>query len=151
MNKTVWLLPACLCLSACRILGFGESETDRWLDYAALVDGMDAAQVRDERDANARLYASQGGDEVRLRLAYTLSRPGASLQQLERGLEVLAEIPADSQWAAMRDWLHREISLALELGRAEGRILELKAHLDALKAIEAEMIESRQEMEEQER
>jgi hypothetical protein len=67
------------------------------------------------------------------------------MQQLTRGREVLAEIEVDSENAPLRDMLDRELALLMDLQSAQGRVLELQAQLEALKAIETEIAESQQE------
>jgi hypothetical protein len=122
------------------------SGTADWVAYTHQIAGMDSAGVLAERESASRLYASQPDDEIRMRLAYVLSRPDASFQQLTRSREILAEISAASDMAPVRDLLDREISLLIKLQRAQGRTLELQAQLEALKAIEAEMLENRQDL-----
>jgi hypothetical protein len=115
-----------------------------WVAYTHQIAGMDTAGVLAERESVSRRYASLPDDEIRMRLAYVLSRPDASMQLLTRSREILAEVSAASEMAPLRDLLDREISLLIELQRAQGRTLELQAQLEALKVIEAEMLESRE-------
>lgn len=131
-----------LCLAGCRTLTSGE---DDWLAYMRQVDGMNMAQLRAERETCAALYAEAPDDQLRMRLAYVLSHPIAPVLELERGRRVLQEIPGDSPWAGRRDLLSREITLMIELQTAQGQVLELQAQLEALKAIEKEMIDRRQD------
>lgn len=120
---------------------------DIWRDYTQRVNGMSGSQARVERDLLAERFARAPDDETRMRLAYVLSRPYPSGEQLQRALALLAEIPAGSTWAPSRDALDVELALRLQLLQAEGRILELQAQLDALKAIETEMIEQHEDLE----
>jgi hypothetical protein len=119
-----------------------------WPDYAGQLDLANPAAVQAARESAQQQYAASPDDETRLRLAYLLSRPDPSMQQLLRGREVLAEIEADSDHAPLRDMLDRELALLMDLQRARGRVLELQAQLEALKAIETEITERQQDRQE---
>lgn len=141
MNPRPSLL-ICVLLAGC--LG-SPSRTALWPDFAGQLDPNDPAGIQAARESAIRQYEENPDDEARLRLAYLLSRPDPSMQQLAQGREVLAEIEADSENAPLRDMLDRELALLIDLQRAQGRVLELQAQLEALKAIETEIAESQQE------
>jgi hypothetical protein len=123
---------------------------------------MDAQQLQLARDALMSQYEVHPTDSNRLRAGYALSRQGASPEQLTQSREILAEIPPGGDLAPMRDLLDREIEKSIEVQGAESRVLELQAQLnelkvklgelhsqlDALKSIEEEMVESRQQADE---
>lgn len=146
MIRASQLLLACLWLTGCQAT---PPEKTDWFAYTDRIDGMDPAAVRAQRESMMRQYEFEADDETRMRLGYVLSRPDPSLQQLAQGREILAEISDASDLAPLRDLLDREIALLIEIQQQRGQILELQAQLEALKAIEAEMIESRQSMEEE--
>lgn len=127
------------------------SETEEWVAYTRRVENWDPARIPDHRDEALRAYNRRPDDFNRMRLGYLLSRPAPSMQQLAQSREILAEISNTSELAPLRDLLDREIALLMQIKRDRGRILELEAHLEALKAIEEEMVESRESMEEGER
>jgi hypothetical protein len=140
-NASLTLL-ICVLLAGCLS---SPSRTALRPDFAGQIDADDPAGFQAAREAAIQQYEESPDDEARLRLAYLLSRPDPSMQQLTRGREVLAEIEADSENAPLRDMLDRELALLMELQRAQGRVLELQAQLEALKAIETEITESQQE------
>jgi hypothetical protein len=142
MMKTRLTLLMCLLLAGC--LG-SPSRTALWPDFAAQLDLDNPAGIQAARESAIQQYEDSPDDEARLRLAYLLSRPDTSMQQLTRGREVLAEIEVDSENAPLRDMLDRELALLMDLQSAQGRVLELQAQLEALKAIETEIAESQQE------
>jgi hypothetical protein len=110
-------------------------------------------------------YIAQPTDVNRLRAAYAMSRPDASLEQLAQSRVLLAEIAAGSELAPMRDLLDAEIRQSMAVQEAQLRVLELQAQLehlqarlgelqaqlDALKSIEEEMVESQQQTDEMHR
>jgi hypothetical protein len=159
MMRLARLLIPCLWLAACQAT---PPEAPDWAGFLDQVDRMDAQQLQLERAAAMRQYLLQPTDANRLRAGYLLSRPEASLEQLAQSREILAEISADSQLAPMCGLLDAEIRRAMELQEAQGRVLKLRAkledlqarfgelqtQLDALKAIEEDMVESQQQADE---
>jgi hypothetical protein len=159
MQAARWLVP-CLWLAACQ--NTPPPETPDWAGFLDRVERMDEQQLQFAREAALQQYSVQPTDANRLRAAYLLSRPAAAPEQLAQGLEILAEIPAGSDLAAMRDLLGAEIRQSMKLRAAELRSLELQAQLEglqarlgelqarlnALKAIEQEMTENQQQADE---
>ena len=159
MLKLALLLICCLWLAACQST---PPPTQDWADFLGRIDRMDAQQLQLARDALTHQYEIQPTDSNCLRAGYALSRPGASLEQLARGREILAEIPPGSDLAPMRELLDREIERSIEVQGAESQVLELQAQLsglrtqlgelqaqlDALKSIEEDMVESQQQADE---
>jgi hypothetical protein len=159
MARAARLLIPCLWLAACQST---PPETQDWAEFLGQVERMDVQQLQFAREAAMSQYIVQATDSSRLRVAYVLSRPKASLEQLARSREILAEISAGSDLAAMRDLLDAEIQQSMEVQEAELRTLELQARLedlqaelgelqtqlDALKAIEEEMVESQEQTDE---
>lgn len=141
MNKRFTVL-ICVLLAGC--VG-SPSRTPLWQDIMGQLDPNNSAAFQAARESALQQYEESPDDKARLRLAYLLSRPNPSMQQLSRGREVLAEIEADSENAPLRGMLDRELALLMDLQRAQGRVLELQAQLEALKAIETEIAESQQE------
>lgn len=131
------------------------SKTRDWVVYRHRADGLDAADFPARLEEAERQYGLRPDDVNRMRLAYLLSRPDPTLQQLKRAREVLSGISNSSELAPFRDPLDREIGLLMQLKQDKGRMDELQAQLDALeaqlaalKAIEEEMVENRENMEE---
>jgi len=132
--------------------------------YLDEVGRMDSEQLLIARESALREYADEPTDANRLRAGYALSRAPASPNQLAQSREMLAEISPTSELAPMRDLLDGEILKFIEVQEAEARTSELRAEfdelqvrfallqeqLDALKNIEAEMVESQEETEEME-
>jgi len=159
MMQAARLLIPCLCLAACQSM---PPETPDWAGFLDLVERMDEQQLRLARESALKQYSVHPTDANRLRAGYALSRPVASLEQLAQGREILAEISAGSDLAAMRDLLDAEIRQSMALQEAEFQALELQAQLEnlqarlgelqtqlnALKAIEKEMTESQQQADE---
>ncbi|MCU0988123.1 MAG: hypothetical protein MUE63_00655 [Xanthomonadales bacterium] len=162
MMKPARLLIPCLWLAACQT---APPETPDWAGFLGQVDRMDAQQLQMARETAMRQYVVQPTDVNRLRAAYAVSRPGASLEQLAQSRDLLAEIAAASDLAPMRDLLDAEIRQSMAVQEAQGRVLELQAQrddlqarlgelqtqLDALKSIEKEMVESQQQADEMRR
>lgn len=162
MTKTAWLLVPCLWLAACQS---APPETPDWAGYLDQVDRMDAQQLRSAREAAMQQYLVRPTDVNRLRAAYAMSRPDASLEQLAQSRDLLAEIAAAGDLAPMRDLLDAEIRQSMAVQEAQFRILELQAQLedlqarlgelqtqlDALKSIEEEMVENQQQADEMRR
>lgn len=138
------LLLVCLCVAGCKTVP--TPPTQGLIEFTRHYDSLKDADARAERKAESQRYASNPDDETRWRLAYAMSRPEASLQQLAKSRVILAEIPAQSDVAPLRDLLDREIQLLIELQKSKAQALELQAQLDALKDIEAEMAEHRQNL-----
>jgi tryptophan 2,3-dioxygenase len=166
MMQAARLLIPCLWLAACQST---PPETPDWAGFLDLVERMDEQQLRLARESALKQYSVHPTDANRLRAGYALSRPVASLEQLAQALEILAEISAGSDLAAMRDLLDGEIRQSMALQEAEFRALELQAQLaklrarledlqtrlaelqtqlNALKAIEKEMNQSQQQADE---
>ena len=166
MMQAARLLIPCLWLAACQS---APPETPDWAGFLDLVERMDDQQLRLARESALRQYRVHPTDANRLRAGYALSRPIASLEQLAQSRELLAEIPAGSELAPMRDLLDAEIRQSMALQEAEVRALELQAQLEnlqarleelqarlgelqtqlnSLKAIEKEMIESQEQADE---
>lgn len=120
---------------------------DDWPAFTRAFDAMDRDGVNTAREAALVRYNSQPDDPARLRLAYVLSRPDVPLRQLERSREILAEIANDSPHVALRDALDREIRALSQLQRMHGRLLEVESRLEALKAIEQDLNQSRRQRE----
>ena len=129
------MLIPCVWLAACQAT---PPEAPDWAGFLDQVDRMDAQQLQLARAAAMRQYSAQPTDANRLRAGYLLSRPEASQEQLAQSRELLAEIAADGELAPMRGLLDAEIR----------RAMELQAQLNALKAIEEEMVESQQQADE---
>ena len=152
MIRCLPFLCGCVLLTACQAVPTSTPAPaphpqDIWRSYTQQVNGMSESQARVERSQLAERLERAPDDETRMRLAYTLSRPNPSSGQLQRALALLAEISPASDWAPSRDALDVELGLRLQLLQAEGRILELQAQLEALKAIETQMIENREDLE----
>ena len=152
MIRCLPFLCGCVLLTACQAFPTPTPDPaphpqELWHSYTQQINGMSESQARVERSQLAERLERTPDDETRMRLAYTLSRPNPSSGRLQRALALLAEIPPASTWAANRDALDVELALRLQLLEAEGRILELQAQLEALKAIETEMIEHREDLE----
>jgi uncharacterized coiled-coil protein SlyX len=105
------------------------------------IDDLDSNGLIQERDAALTRYRQQPDDETRLRLAYVLSRPDPSTQDLEASRRLLDEIGSDSDYAALRDALRREIALLNELENARRRADVQQARLDA---IESDLVTSQE-------
>lgn len=138
------LLLVCLCVAGCKTVP--PPPTEGLVEFTHHYDSLKGADARAEREAESQRYVSDPDDATRWRLAYAMSHPEASLQQLARSRVILAEIPAQSDVAPLRDLLDREIQLLIELQESKAQALELQAQLDALKEIEAEMAERRQNL-----
>lgn len=105
------------------------------------IDDLGPDGLVQERDAALVRYRQQPDDETRLRLAYVLSRPNPSTQDLEASRRLLDEIGPDSDYVALRDALRREIALLNELETARRRADMQQARLDA---IEADLVTSQE-------
>lgn len=138
-----------LCMSSCQVL---PPRTADWSEYTRAFDSLDSVRAMDEMRAQAlETYEEQPDDPARLKLAYVLSRPNAPLPLLERSRGILAEIPPDSPYAAMRDLLDGELRALVELRRTQGYTMELEERLEALKAIEEDLQRGRRGQEDQRR
>jgi len=117
------------------------------------IDDLGPDGLMQERDAALALYQQHPDDETRLRLAYVLSRPNPSTQDLEASRRLLDEIGPDSDYVALRDALRREIALLNELEVARQRADAQQAQLDAIEtdlvksqALSAELSTNRREL-----
>jgi hypothetical protein len=170
------VLAVVLCLAGCQA---APPKQPDWADWIARVDAMDAATLGAAQDEALHEFTSDPVDRNRLRAGYALSRPGASLAQLEQAREITAPIPADSDLAAYRELLDHEIRLRMELRRTQLRLTEeqleverlqartgelerriegllnqvrnLQTQLETLKAIEEDMVETQQRSDEVQR
>jgi hypothetical protein len=159
MMKSVRLLFPCLWLAACQSV---PPEEEAWTAFLTRADRMDAPQLQLAREAAMKQYTDLPNDSNRLRAAYLLSRPEASLQQLQQSREILAGISAGSDLAALGALMDEEIQRTVEAQKSElgtlqlqlrlielhGQLGELQKQLNALKEIEQEMGKSQQEADE---
>ena len=178
MKRRARMLAAVLCLAGCQTMPTTSDNAD-WAAWIAEVDAMDAASLGAAQAEALRRYTIDPADGNRLRAGYVLSRPGASLAQLEQARDVIAQIPADSELAAYRALLDEEVLLRMELRRTQLRLTgqqleverltsktselqrrmegllnqvrDLQKQLDALKAIEENMVQSQQQSDEMQR
>ena len=178
MKRHARMLAAVLWLVGCQTMPTTSDNGD-WAAWIAEVDAMDAASLGAAQTEALRQYTIDPSDGNRLRAGYALSRPGASLAQLEQARGVIEQIPADSELGAYRELLDREIRLRMELRRTQLRLTEqqleaeqltsktselqrrvegllsqvrdLQTQLDALKAIEENMVQSQQQSDEMQR
>lgn len=178
MTRRALMLAAVVCLVGCQTTP-APSQNTEWAAWMAEVDAMDAASLGAVQAEALRQYTIDPADRTRLRAGYALSRPGASLAQLEQAREVIAQIPADSEFAAYRELLDEDVRLRMELRRTRLRLAEqqlevetltsksselqrriegllsqvrdLQTQLETLKAIEENMVESQQESDEMQR
>lgn len=178
MKRQARMLAAVICLAGCQVTPVPSGHDD-WAAWFARVDAMDAAHLETAQAEAQRQNTIDPTDRNRLRAGYALSRPGASLAQLEQAREVIAQIPAESELAAYRELLDEEVRLRMELRRTQLRLTgqqleaeqlksrtselqrriegllsqvrDLQTQLDALKAIEENMVESQQQSDEMQR
>jgi hypothetical protein len=155
MMKSVRRLFPCLWLAACQS---APPEAEAWTAFLSRVDRMDAPQLQLAREATMEQYTDQPNDTNRMRAAYLLSRPEASLNQLEQSRAILAGISAGSDLAPLRALMDGEIRRSVEARKAElgalqlqlrlielqGELGQLQKQLNALKEIEQEMGKSQQ-------
>ena len=95
MKRRAGLPLVFLILAACQATS---SRNSGPADCLAHLDGMDAATLEIEKENALRQHRINPRNCNRLRAGYTLSRPVASLAQLEQSHEILAEIPASSKF-----------------------------------------------------
>jgi len=105
------------------------------------IDNLGPDGLQREREVALSEYEQRPDDETRLRLAYVLSRPNPSTQDLEASRRLLDGIGSDSEYAALRDGLRREIALLSELEIARRRADEQQARLEA---IETDLVTSQE-------
>jgi hypothetical protein len=136
-----WVLVACVSPQAQpardAIVGFND-----WLAFVASANDLTPDELDVERADASSQYRHQPSDDIRLRLAYLVSRPPSAEQDLEQGRAILAEIDPGSPNAPLRDLVAHELALLAELNAARQRVNELQAQLDALKAIETDLTEN---------
>ena len=178
MTRHLRMLAAVLCLVGCQTTP-GPSAHSDWPAWFARVDALDSANLEIAQTEALRQYTIDPTAGNRLRAGYALSRAGASLAQLEQARGILTQIPADSELAAYRVLLDNEVQLRMELRRAQLRLTEqqleverltaksselqrrtegllsqvrdLQTQIEALKAIEENMVESQQQSDEMQR
>lgn len=135
MRRPACLLAAGLCLAGCQT---PPPENADWSEWRARVDRMDQAALQSEQEAALRQYDSDAGNRSRLRAGYALSRPEASLAQLEQSRALLEQIPADSELAPLRDLLDKEIALRMQLQRTQLRMRDLQLEVERLRSVKGE-------------
>jgi len=157
--KTIRFLIPCLMLAGCQALpSRAPGAMADWAKYARELDGMDSTALASASAAALEEYESRPNDRNRMRAAYALSREGAGAGQLARSREILAEIPSGSELYPLRDLLDKEIGyaqaaaaaksrerkLSAERDRLQAELAEVHEQLEALKAIEQEIVKSQQ-------
>jgi len=125
-------------LTGCAML---QDRTGNWVTYTRTVSQMAPAELTLAQDAARKNYQQEKTDRNRLELAWLLSRPDASRQQIKQSLDLLAEINQRSDWAPLRDLVRQQVELRQALLTEHGKALEFKAQLDAMKKIETRMTE----------
>jgi len=133
-----FLLLALILLAGC---AHWQSRSEQPTVVLMEIDDLGPEGLVQERDAAVALYQQAPSDETRLRLAYVLSRPNPSTQDLETSRKLLDEIGPDSDNVALRDALRREIALLNELELARRRA---DAQQDRLDAIEADLVRNQE-------
>ncbi len=148
MKRNVWVVM--LALAGCVATGPWphHPQLDDWVAFRNRVDGLDGAALLTEYEAASEQLREQPGDSVRLHLSYLLSRPNLPMRDMSKSQALLAEISPDSVYAPFRDLLAREFVLQIELETARKEVQELRAQLEALKGIDADLSEGQAEIEE---
>lgn len=156
------LVLLCALVSGCQLLRERPEKPQSLAAYMHGLEQMEPGQLQKAREMALDHYRADPNDWNRMRAAYALSRSDASQEQLSRSLEILAEIPAESTLAPMRDLLNTEVQRTQELRMSNARTRELqkrardleaeladvKLKLDALMQIEQKMVESREDSDE---
>jgi hypothetical protein len=170
MTRLAGLLAAGLCLAGCQTAPPAKPD---WAAWIAQVDALDSTSLQFARAEALRQYTVDPVTGNGLRAAYLLSRPGASLAELEEARDIVRQVRSDSDLAAYSELLDKEIRLRMELRRTQLRLAEqqlvteqlraqtgelerriegllsevrgLQMQLDTLKTIEEDMVETQQQ------
>lgn len=119
-----------------------------WVAYMDHVDTLDETGLMEEYALTLERYRVQPDDADRLRLSYLLSRPQLPERDVGMSQVLLTQIPADSAYAPLRTLMAQETALMIDLEAARQQSQQLRAQLEALKGIDADMTRGQEEIEE---
>ncbi|MCH9695222.1 MAG: hypothetical protein K0U72_12000 [Gammaproteobacteria bacterium] len=122
-------------------------ELQQWMRQLIRIETLFGLELAGERDRLLVQHREHPTDGSRLALAYLLSRPQVLVHDMDRSRELLAEIDAGGAYAPVRDLLLREFAMVEEIAELQTQTSHLESQLEALKAIEADLSDNQQELE----
>jgi hypothetical protein len=150
MIRTLAILSCASALAGCAFFpGTRDShesgQVTELIGYAQSVASLQAEEQRRELNASSQMFSKERGAYARVRLALLLALPGTAFNDDARAAGLLEPLAgaaaAESSPGPMRQFaglLHAQISERL---REQRRTAQLKDQLEALKAIERQIIE----------
>ncbi len=154
MTRTVVLLAMALLFSGCAgvrssgtpEVGLQERQAIELLNYTQRVAAMPAEQQRREYGASNQAYTKDKDMMDRMRLALLLVMPGTSFHDPARAASLLEPMAAPGAAAGPLRALARLLYPQLnELASEQKRANQMREQLEALKAVERNLLERAQE------